>query len=463
MEAIDDWANENIARSVACNVLNYRKQKEYNAIVPLSSKLLCERIRYLLTSDDQWDTVIQWQQDDCPYVIETAWDTPDELYQNQVYYRRLDRETLQCVVEFCHQSKKHYAVVLMLEEEEELKYHNTREFSEAEWKSLTESWSTSLEHAERKFMHHLTHHHQNTDISSSNSNNKKEASANKSDTDPTREAPEDYWGDWSSDEDEQEASLKRTSKKKFDNDTDSEASSSDDDEYYTRWSLDPPGVLTPGPNDHEEDKDEDKDEPENVRLLQPYSAFCDLAASNSNNNPYDLQTTEQQEIQEEYDTSYNPLYTVPSVPDLMDTHRSALTELSQMLHSTLPNPSKSVPAPVIDPLPKIVRSRQQSQDSQQQQNAKPLLTAAAGAAVSAPEGAPQEDHVQDMQRELPGAFPSEKISKEMEQPHSFQREAGRVLLMKSLRALVGVGKLVGFNASDILEMVKTIAVEDAKP
>lgn len=176
MEAIDDWANENIARSVACNVLDYRKQKEYNAIVPLSSKLLCERIRYLLTSDDQWDTVIQWQEDDCPYVIETAWDTPDELYQNQVYYRRLDRETLQCVVEFCHQSKKHYAVVLMLEEEEELKYHNTRAFSEAEWRSLTDSWSTSLEHAERKFMHHLTHHPQNTDTAFTG---KKEPSANK--------------------------------------------------------------------------------------------------------------------------------------------------------------------------------------------------------------------------------------------------------------------------------------------
>lgn len=197
-----------------------------------------------------------------------------------------------------------------------------------------------------------------------------------------------------------------------------------------------------------------------MRLLQPYSAFCELASGNSNQNPYDLQTTEQQEIQEEYDTSYNPLYTVPSVPDLMDTHRSALTELSQMLHSTLPNPSKSVPAPVIDPLPKVVRSRQQSQDAQQQ-TAKPIITTTAAADAS--ENAPPEHGVQDTQRELPGAFPSEETAKEMEQPHSFQREAGRVLLMKSLRALVGVGKMVGFNASDILDMVKTIALEEAKP
>lgn len=206
-------------------------------------------------------------------------------------------------------------------------------------------------------------------------------------------------------------------------DKDKEDSEDSEDEYYARWSQDP-GTLTPGPTDDTTTAiGETRDE---RRTLQPYKVFQSLA------------DTERQEMQEEYDTSFNPLYTVPSVPDLMDMHTSALHELTQMLHESLPPSSSSAttattnapppPLTTVDPLPKVVRSRENDDFSQQ--------------------------HV-------PGAFPLAPTTPPTH-ASSYGQEAGRMFLEKSMRALIGVARLVGFKDSDILGMVKHIISEDTK-
>lgn len=59
---------------------------------------------------------------------------------------------------------------------------------------------------------------------------------------------------------------------------------------------------------------------------------------------------------------------------------------------------------------------------------------------------------------MPGA--QEESSKDMtvteKRRSSWERETGRMLLMKSLRALISVAKLLGFQDSDILDMVQEI-------
>lgn len=194
----------------------------------------------------------------------------------------------------------------------------------------------------------------------------------------------------------------------MDNKEEEQDSEDSEEEYYARWSQDP-GTLTPGPKDEQE-------ETRDQRTLQSYQVF------------QSLDDTERQEMQEEYDTSFNPLYTVPSVPDLMDMHTSALQELTQMLHESLPPSSSTTHAPPkVDPLPKVVRSRENDDMSQQQQ------------------------------QHVPGAFPTTPPT----HVSSYQ-EAGRMFLEKSMRALIGVARLVGFKDSDILSTVKQIINEDNK-
>ncbi|KAI9489432.1 hypothetical protein BDB00DRAFT_770651 [Zychaea mexicana] len=409
MEAIDDFANENIARSLAYTVLEHRQQHDFSALAAIGSKLLCQRIQFLRPTaaqqansqqdSGQWNSVVQWQEDDCPQVIETLWsgDQQDKLYQNPVYYKRLDAETLHAMVEFAYQDKTHYAVVLTLEEGggdiSELKYHNTKAFSELEWQVVKKSWPESLEQAEREFVNKITHHPPSTAAALS-----------------SPKAPDDYWGGgWSSSEDEgddendgpvQIRSRLSGEKKRAHSDKGNDS----EDEYYARWSQNP-GTLTPGINE--------QPPPEIERL----------------------------ETQEEYDNSYNPLYTVPSVPDLMDAHHTALAELTQMLHDSLPSGQKrgASTAPVkIDPIPKIVRSRQNSA------------------------------------HHLPGAFPSSNgaptevsatttaaaRTTDNAMSQSYGHEAGRMLLEKSLRALVGVGRMLGFKGSEILSITEKIIKEE---
>lgn len=169
MEAIDNYANENIIRSVAYSALEKRQQHQYSGLIPISSQLLRQRVHLLGPKDDnndEWEQVVQWQQDNCPRMIESLWSqggsVADELYQKPVYYKRLDANTLHAVIEFAEHDTKHFVVVLLLEDGSgdisDVRYYNTKELSEAEWLDIFENWSRSIEDAERIFLTKVTRH-----------------------------------------------------------------------------------------------------------------------------------------------------------------------------------------------------------------------------------------------------------------------------------------------------------------
>ncbi|KAI9020049.1 hypothetical protein CLU79DRAFT_756888 [Phycomyces nitens] len=417
MEAIDDLANDNIARSLAYTVLECRQQHSFTNLLPIATKLLRQRIQFLHPADTNdlksWNTAVQWQEDSCSEIIETMWDGTggqsdnafqDTLFQNPVYYKRLDPETMHAMVEFLERGKKHYVVVLALEDgnedTSELKYHNTKEFSDEEWKEVVLTWSETAEEAERIFLMMVTRRR-------SKMNATPESAAS------TREAPEDYWGDWSSEENE--PSDTKNTKKSVVEECNSGSEDDSEDEFFTRWSKNP-GTLTPG-------IDEGKEKELGIGR----------------------QTTEEekQEMEEEYDQSYNPLFTVPSMPNLMGAHTTALAELTQILQTSLPSENVGrrkilQPLTQVNPLPKVV-SRTQGPDSQQQDAWR--------------------------QTGVPGAYPETPSSGAIEKREGqavasvldqTKQEAGRGLLMKSLRALIGAGQLLGYSGSDILSMVKDI-------
>ncbi|KAG0165017.1 hypothetical protein DFQ28_002220 [Apophysomyces sp. BC1034] len=390
MEAIDDYANENIARSLAYTILEYRQQHNFVSLLPISTTLLRQRVHFLgptsQTDPSEWNEVVQWQKDRCPEVIEALWTgdgtTVDDLYQSTVYYQRLDAETLHAVVEFAHREKKHFVVVLALEqgaeEISELKYHNTREYSDTEWKDI-QTWPQTHEEAERLFLTKVTQLHRS------------HLTATPESTKSNREAPTGYWGDWSSDEEGQdkEECKKEKEKSKTDKTTAEEDS---EEEYYTRWSRDP-GTLTPP----------------------------------------QINPEEQQEMEEEYDQSYNPLFTVPSVPNLMDAHTVALAELTQMLQTSLPGKT-SQGGVSSNPLPKIISRIQDDSDSQ--------ICRVPGAYPETPQ--PTVEDLKTISNEVSSGWDHQK------------KEAGRILLKKSLSALVGAGRLLGYEGSEILDMVREI-------
>ena len=179
----------------------------------------------------------------------------------------------------------------------------------------------------------------------------------------------------------------------------------------------------------------------NARMLQPYTVFRDLDPQQQ------YKEIEKLEMQEEYDNSYNPLYTVPSVPDLMDAHHSALVELTQILHDTLPGKpgqqNKTNGTNVnVDPIPKIVRSKETILDKDHVPGAFPNGTTTT------------EESVARTTNENGAVVISNKESE------SYGHEAGRMLLEKSLRALVGVGKMLGFKGSEILSITEKIIKEE---
>ena len=164
MEAIDDYANENIARSLAYTVLDQRQHCHYAKLLPISSQLLRQRVQILgppSTEDsEEWDRLIQWQEDHCPDMIKALSDL-DRIYQAPVYYRRLDIDTLHAMIEFAEKDAHHYVVILTLEEEGEgelsdLKYYNTKELTDEEWRDVFENWSRTIEDAERIFLTKVT-------------------------------------------------------------------------------------------------------------------------------------------------------------------------------------------------------------------------------------------------------------------------------------------------------------------
>ena len=161
MEAIDDYANENIVRSIAYTALDKIQNHQYHELLPFSSQPLRQRAQFLPNED--W---YQWQKDNCAQMIESVWtekgNIADELYQKQVYYKRMDADTLHAIVEFAERDKSHFVVILILEngsgDMSDAKYHNIKELSDAEWLDIFENWSRTLEEAERIFLTKVTRH-----------------------------------------------------------------------------------------------------------------------------------------------------------------------------------------------------------------------------------------------------------------------------------------------------------------
>ncbi|KAI9272548.1 hypothetical protein BY458DRAFT_508590, partial [Sporodiniella umbellata] len=314
MEAIDEFANENIVRSVAFSAIEKIMRGQYQELLPISSQALRQRAQFLGSED--W---YQWQKDRSCKVLERLASDPDglteDVYQNTVYYKRLDATTLHAVIEFAEEEAWHYIVILLLGEGSsdmsDVKYHNIKEMSDEEWLDVFENWSRSLEEAERVFLSKVTRPKRVF----SNGENEENGSTDHG-----------YWGKWSSDEEEEEEKVTQAP---------------EEDTYYSKWS----------------------------------------------------QEITQQEIEEEYDQSYNPLFTVPSVPNLMDVHTAALSELTQMLKSSIPPGSHE---------------------------------------------------------KFPGAYPESGART----PHiKYSQDAGRQLFMKSLSALLGAGKLLGYENKEMMAMV----------
>lgn len=212
-----------------------------------------------------------------------------------------------------------------------------------------------------------------------------------------------------------------------------------EDEYYTRWSKDP-GTLTPGPDDEEEQIS--RSQQPGGRILQPISASRDQ--------------NELDEEYEEYDQSYNPLFTVPSVPNLMDAHTAALSELTNILQSSLPQQQQQQlrsrpfvqPMTQINPLPKAVsRLRAGMEEVTIEENTQQKRELFPGAYPESGNQTPAR---------VPTTTTTEEHCASLDLP---DKEAGRGLFMKSLGALIGAAKLLGYEGKDIVEMVQE-AVKD---
>ncbi|CAO3586980.1 unnamed protein product [Absidia cylindrospora] len=511
MEAIDDYANEHLARSLAYTVLELRQQHHFLALIPMASQALKQRIRYLqpATQSDaeEWNKIIQWQTDDCPEQIEHLWQHEpikpattveeqhqqhstlhDDVYQNPVYYKRFDTDTLHVVIPFNQKDDQIFLVILVLEQEQqeqddtgtsmdndtteepELKYQNTKQVSLQEWQDIQSTWSSSLEDAERLFLVKVT----------KNAKHSRKESKSKQVDQTNKDAPDDYWGDWSSD-DESSGDGKGTHKEQegVDADDDDDEQLDSEDDYYARWSENP-GTLTPG---IDEDGNPIVDD-DSISLSQDNPRRPSSSTLTQQQQRYH-KTDIQQEFDEEYDQSYNPLFTVPSVPNLVDAHTSALQELTQMLQTSLPTP----PATAQHPNPSVTYKRPSLLMSSMD-----TLPKAVQQRFEWDQELDEQESDQDTSQHVPGAYPLSRGTKTPadDQPSSAskpvttfstttttettplaventtaswddqKRHAGKLLLEKSMRALVGAAKLLGLNADDIGGMVKDILQETEK-
>ncbi|ORX61300.1 hypothetical protein DM01DRAFT_1315985 [Hesseltinella vesiculosa] len=442
MEAIDNYANEHLARSLAYSILELRQQHHFPALVPLASEALKQRILYLHpvshSDPDEWNSIIQWQEDQCPEQIELLWQTShrrhqalgDDVYQNPVYFKRFDADTMHVVIPFQQQDDSVFLVILILEQEQtkaentpqqqeeepELKYQNTKQIPLQEWQDIESTWSTTLEEAERKYLLNIT--------------TKKTGKPHKPEVD--EDASAEYWGEWSSDEDQ-----RNDLDKNVDSNTRGEDSDSDD-EYYAHWSENP-DTLTPGPE----------------TTLEP-----------SNYIPSSLQ----QELDEEYDQSWNPLYTVPSVPNLMDAHSQALEELTNMLQASLPPPPPGASSAAntmrrppfhvmtsVDPsLPKSLQHPPPFLDDDVQRQhvpgaypesrtRTPVRSASFGKITPLSMSTTKNNQVQPPVPPAPASSWDDQ-----------KKNAGTLLLKKSLHALVGAAKLLGLTSDEINAMTTDV-------
>ncbi|KAI9288979.1 hypothetical protein BC943DRAFT_334305 [Umbelopsis sp. AD052] len=476
MEAIDGLANENIVRSVAFAALQFRQQRNYDGLLSISTQLLQQRFRFLGSqadsTDEDKDYVVQWQKDESPKAIDIIWSGHEEdLFQSKIYYKRSDAETIYAMVEFASQDDKHFVVVVAKEddaEEQEWKYHNTKIIDNTEWTDVIQKeWDTRIEDAERRFLQNLTKHNEDQKKKRKEKHHKKNGKgavkrSPSGEDQQGRLAPDDYWGDWSSENPSQEVS----GESEVSSDADSEDS---EDVYYNNWSN--------HPVENESHSDDDMGT-EHVaqgqsREMRSPSLFKQLDFNHNAGSP---SLMEQEEIQEEYDNSHNPLFTVPSVPNLMDMHTSALHELTSILNTTIqPGEGKSR-AINMNPLPKVMYQRQMTDDADydcesvsRPESIKHVSRLPGGW----PESRQEEDdsssyHSTQINQHQSTVDQSELSSSSAKFPWFSQngsnaaangsdtRETAKSFLMKSLSALIGVARMLGFTGQQISDMVDQI-------
>jgi hypothetical protein len=262
-------------------------------------------------------------------------------------------------------------------------------------------------------------------------------------------------------------------------DVSSDADSEDsEDVYYRNWSNHP--VTNEGHS--EDDMDAEHVAQGQTREMRSPSLFKQL---DSNYNAGSPSLMEQEEIQEEYDNSHNPLFTVPSVPNLMDMHTSALQELTTILNTTIqPGEGKSR-AINMNPLPKVMYQRQMNDDAEydyesvsRPESIKHLSRLPGGWPESRQEDDDSSSHhsmqINQVQSTVDQVAPSSSSTKfpwfsqndsNAEANGSDTRETAKSFLMKSLSALIGVARMLGFTGQQISDMVDQIVKQhpDSEP
>ncbi|KAG0951721.1 hypothetical protein G6F29_003378 [Rhizopus arrhizus] len=266
--------NENIVRSIAYTALDTILNNQQAELLLIASHHLCQRAQFV---GEGW---YQWQKDRSVEAIKEL-GSKEEFLKKRVYYKRMDADTLHAMIEYANEGAHHFVVDLILEDGKtdisDIKYYNLKELVEKEWVDICENWSNTTREAERVFLTQEKRH---------------EVFSVETPDSMIREAPEDYWGDWSCSDDEFAIENRITFRSRVKDEEDLENSENSEDEYYTRWSKDP-GTLTPAPDEG--------------RII-----------------------VDKQEIeQDQPNSSLHP----------MDPHTAALSELTHILEKTLPQQS----------------------------------------------------------------------------------------------------------------------------
>ncbi|OZJ05167.1 hypothetical protein BZG36_02219 [Bifiguratus adelaidae] len=462
MEAIDDYATENIIRSLAITTLNHRKQGNTPLLLSMSSHSLQQRVQALGSDADN----LQWQKDGSGSAVQELWnDTREEdILQVEVYFKRLDAETVHACLQFAQAEGVHYLVVLMLEEGgdlEEWKYHNTREMSDSVWNDMTMKdgqWQRTLEAAERAFLQDVAKRKPKPPLGQGKLNN--------------LDAPEGYWESSSG----SESGTPTRQKKKYHIGSDISDNEDDSDDYWNKWAKSP-GTLTPALNE------EDQGNTDGQRMVQASSAINGQPDTKLRPNPT---AEEQQEMDEEYDNRYNPLYVVPSVPNMADLPVSNIAELTQLLRSSLPKgTSTNVDFSTFDPLPKVLAARRDlgEDDDAPHKSQDPIPGGYPSSRHSLSSLAPSEhDDKEDEALSLkktrgpllrsldthterrtstaappPTAIPLNSAPSASASPPQGldKRDIARPLFQQALRSLIGMARLMGMEKQDIVDTVQS--------
>ncbi|KAI8883282.1 hypothetical protein K501DRAFT_333424 [Backusella circina FSU 941] len=232
-------------------------------------------------------TALQIVKNEFPLEDSEYWKTM--LPMQPVYYERLDSTTLQAMIEL---TKENVIMLFSIVDQKEgvVKYKHIHKYaSPNELHLALDQTSSTIEEADRLYYMKTNRVAITT---ASEITNEVEVE--------DRDAPNDYWGDWSSDEEtnnEKEINIHHSIE---------DSEDSDDDDYYNRWSKEP-GTLTPALNEQGGG---------DGRILHSFDDH--------------------------------------NAPKEVDKETAALSELTHILTSTIPNPTKRPLNHTINPLPKVV-------------------------------------------------------------------------------------------------------------